>query len=292
MLAAMGLSSRGDGTDMPQEGSSSTPRLPEPARFLDDSDDEDLVASLPADEAVLSGDPLDGAAGDFVSFKRKNKPSITSSFQNSIPNFFNRRHAPPADPPRSGTPRSQNSHQHTQNGGVIPMSDDTFNHPKDGAPLDWYVEGPGRRVGYEDLTAIDWIFEYTKERQRLRALYSNATGLIGYLQKMLDSSQVWIVLIVTGLATGLIAAAIDIASDWLGDIKTGYCGAGGDGGRFYLNRYFCCWGYEEWAQCQDWVSWAKALHISSAGGKWFIEYFFFIGLSVSHHVPLPQQTEY
>ena len=115
---------------------------------------------------------------------------------------------------------------------------------KDGGPLDWYVEGPGRRVGYDDMTAIDWIFEYTKERQRLRVLYSSATGLVGYAQQLLDASQVWWVLIGTGLAVGILAACIDVASDWLGDLKTGYCKNGPGGGKFYLNKGFCCWGLE------------------------------------------------
>lgn len=115
---------------------------------------------------------------------------------------------------------------------------------KDGGPLDWYGEGPGRRVGYDDLTAIDWIFEYTKERQRLRLLYSRATTLFGYTQQLVDASQVWLVLVATGLASGVLAASIDIASDWLGDLKTGYCKSGTGGGRFYLNKLFCCWGHE------------------------------------------------
>ena len=117
-------------------------------------------------------------------------------------------------------------------------------HSKDDGPSDWYVEGPGRRVGYDDMTAIDWIFEYTKERQRLRLLRSGAEGLMGYARELLDASQVWLVLIATGVAVGVLAAGINIVSDWLGDLKLGYCSAGAGGGRFYLNRGFCCWGLE------------------------------------------------
>lgn len=115
---------------------------------------------------------------------------------------------------------------------------------KDGGAIDWYMEGPGRRVGYDDLTAIDWIFEYTKERQRQRILYSHAAGLLGHAQQMLDASQIWIVLIATGLLSGVLAAGIDVASDWLGDLKTGYCQSGPHGGQFYLNKGFCCWGHQ------------------------------------------------
>lgn len=119
----------------------------------------------------------------------------------------------------------------------------TFESKEQGL-VGWYAEGPGRRVGYDDFTAIDWIYEYAKERQRLRVLQSTATGIIGYVKQFIDASQIWWVLVCTGLVTGLVAALIDIASDWLGDLKTGICLPGEGGGRFYLNHGFCCWGLD------------------------------------------------
>lgn len=62
---------------------------------------------------------------------------------------------------------------------------------------------------------------------------------MGHVAQMLDSSQVWVVLIGTGVAAGLIAAAIDIVTNWLGDLKHGYCSQ-----TFYLSRRFCCLGLE------------------------------------------------
>jgi len=94
------------------------------------------------------------------------------------------------------------------------------------------------------LTAIDWIFEYSKERQRLRVLRANSPGLLGHLRVFADSGQIWAILVLTGIAVGAIAASIDVVSDWLGDFKTGYCSNQASGGRFYLNKYFCCWGLE------------------------------------------------
>ena len=155
-----------------------------------------------------------------------------------------------------------------------------LNDSKDGSALDWYTEGPGRRVGYDDLTAIDWIFEYTKERQRLRYLYSGATGLLGHAQQMLDASQIWIILIATGIASGVLAAGIDVASDWLADLKTGYCRTGEGGGHFYLNRGFCCWGHESLAQCQGWTSWSAAFHVRSPAGGYVVGYIFYVLYSV------------
>lgn len=284
----MASSSAGSITTQTQAEASSSQNTPSTNEILDDSDNDETFTSYSRDQAVLSNDPMndDNSSNvNVLSFKRKQKQPATAGLPKSLTTFFTRGQGSPAPTSRSGTPRL--------NGGTVqgpgPLDADgndynlntNLNHTKDGNPLDWYVEGPGRRVGYEDMTAIDWIFEYTKERQRLRVLYSSATGILGYAQRMLDASQIWVVLIVTGLAVGLIAASIDVASDWLGDIKTGYCSAGIDSGRFYLNKNFCCWGYDEGSQCKDWVPWSTALHISSMGGKWFIEYIFFIVYSVS-----------
>lgn len=168
--------------------------------------------------------------------------------------------------------------------------------PKDGVPLDWYTEGPGQRVGYDDMTAIDWIFEYTKERQRIRLLSSGSKGLLRQVRFLLDASHVWLVLIATGVAVGVVAACIDIASNWLGDIKTGYCKSEGN---YYLNKTFCCWGYDglfflisvassssaltnftEWSECQGWRPWREAFKVGSEGAGFAVEYLFYVLYSV------------
>lgn len=176
---------------------------------------------------------------------------------------------------------------------------------KDASDHDWYVEGPGRRVGYDDLTAIDWIFEYAKERQRLRFLYASASGIIGQLQQLADASQIWVILIAAGIASGAVAAFIDVASDWLADLKTGHCRNVDGDGKFYLNKVFCCWGYTgtycdrlfrdmlmenaEFAQCHDWSPWSSTLGVTAKGGSWIIEYIFFVAFSVGR-VSLASRT--
>jgi chloride channel 3/4/5 len=263
-------------------GISSSSRSPPNHPTIDDEPDIDGPAAQHSrDQEVLSDDFLDGEGADTVTFKRKQKKTTGSRFLSMLSGGrSDARHpstSPSPDPP---LPNSNRPHDlNTLEDGL--GGSHNVGGVKDGSALDWYVEGPGRRVGYEDSTAIDWIFEYTKERQRLRVLYSNSTGVLGYVRQFLDASQIWILLILTGLACGLFAAAIDVVSVWLGDMKTGYCSHGPDGGQFYLNRYFCCFGYDEFSQCQDWVSWSRAVHITSAGGKWFIEYFFFLLFSVS-----------
>lgn len=278
----MSSSSAGCLSPIDQASSSSSQSPPQPTALGDDIDPVDRTASLARDQTLLSDDPL-ADAEDIVTFKRKLKQTPGSRFLSALAGSGQSpRQSTPS--PRSGTPVQNGGRGHGHDLNILSGNRDGSNlntNAKDGTPLDWYVEGPGRRVGYDDLTAIDWIFEYTKERQRLRILYSSANGLLGYVQQFLDASQIWVVLILTGLAAGVFAAGIDVASDWLGDLKTGYCSTGEDGGRFYLNKYFCCYGYDGYAQCRDWVSWSVALHVGSTGGKWFADYFFFVIFSVS-----------
>lgn len=249
----------------------------------DDADDDDLdMFGGVEDTDILEDESTDAP----VSFKRKQKQPVLSQPARLLSAITGSRLGTPPRSPNLRSPNISGANTPTELHGLhtpnrINNGSSTLNGSKDGIPLDWYVEGPGRRVGYEDLTAIDWIFEYTKERQRLRVLHSGASGLVGYVQQLLDASQIWFILVSTGIAVGVLAAAIDVTSDWLGDLKQGYCSSGPDGGAFYLNRGFCCYGYDQGAKCVGWKPWATALGISSAGGKWFIEYFFFLLLSVT-----------
>ena len=43
----------------------------------------------------------------------------------------------------------------------------------------------------------------------------------------------------TGAAVGLNSALIAIVTDWLSDIKLGYCSTG-----WWLNQQYCCWEIE------------------------------------------------
>ncbi|KAI0887188.1 chloride channel [Annulohypoxylon maeteangense] len=275
----MASSSRNFMNTHDEEGSSSSSRSPNGLHPQTHNDERDELDNLfdGDDDGLLSDDPMSEELAEPMSFKRKQKQSIFSKPSRLLSTLTGNRLGSVS--PRS--PHSAHSGTATPTRLQLQSAPETPNIPKEGTPLDWYVEGPGRRVGYEDLTAIDWIFEYTKERQRLRVLYSSATGIIGYIQQLLDSSQIWVILVLTGIAVGALAAAIDVASDWLGDIKTGYCASGPEGGAFYLNKQFCCFGYDQGAKCLGWKPWAAALGIGSVGGKWFIEYFFFLLLSVA-----------
>jgi chloride channel 3/4/5 len=222
-----------------------------------------------------------------ISFKRKSKHKQGFSLSNllQVPlKDYNERTSPPvtSTPGRARELREQSSRNafNVSPGRLQTAGTGKWAGTKEENPLDWYVEGPGRRVGYEDSSTIDWIFEYTKERQRLRVLYTNTPGLIGYVRQLLDASHIWLVLIATGISVGVLAASIDIVSLWLGDMKGGICRNGVEGGRFYLHRRFCCWGHDDLSLCQDWITWRDALHIPSRGGAYTVEYMFFVLFSV------------
>lgn len=76
-------------------------------------------------------------------------------------------------------------------------------------------------------------------------------GLTRIIGELYSSAQGWVVLAIIGIIIGIIAAFINIVTEWLSDIKTGHCTVG-----FYLNREFCCSGYEEDELCREWRTWA------------------------------------
>ncbi|KAF9115074.1 hypothetical protein BGX27_008997 [Mortierella sp. AM989] len=114
-------------------------------------------------------------------------------------------------------------------GGMNPYHDDA---------VDWVVEGTGMRVAYDDFGTIDWIHDFAQERQRIRKMH-RIPGLAGQIAIMYDWAQGWVVVLAVGIAAGIVAGGSDIASQWLGDIKEGYCDTA-----FYLNKNFCCWGFD------------------------------------------------
>lgn len=112
---------------------------------------------------------------------------------------------------------------------------------------------------YEDFTTIDWVQDAAREQQRRKARRQERGGLmeregrIGWrrtLWEAYDAGQGWIVVTLVGIAIGLNAAFLNIVTEWLSDIKLGYCTTA-----FYLNESFCCWGAE--SGCEEWHHWSS-----------------------------------
>jgi chloride channel 3/4/5 len=101
---------------------------------------------------------------------------------------------------------------------------------------------------YEDFTTIDWVQDSAREqirrraRQKENAGFFQRDGQLGWRRKLeesYDAGQAWIVVTLVGAAIGLNAGFLNIVTEWLSDIKRGYCTTA-----FYLNENFCCWGAE------------------------------------------------
>ena len=112
---------------------------------------------------------------------------------------------------------------------------------------------------YEDFTTIDWVQDAAREQLRRRARRKHNASLfeqrgnLGWRRRLgetYDAGQAWIVVTLVGAAIGLNAGFLNIITEWLSDIKLGYCTTA-----FYLNESFCCWGDEK--GCSEWHRWSS-----------------------------------
>lgn len=112
---------------------------------------------------------------------------------------------------------------------------------------------------YEDFTTIDWVQDAAREQLRRRARRKENAGFferygrLSWRQQFseaYEAGQAWIVVTLVGAAIGLNAGFLNIVTEWLSDIKLGYCTTG-----FYLNESFCCWGAEK--GCEEWHRWSS-----------------------------------
>ncbi|KAI0358600.1 Cl-channel protein [Trametes cingulata] len=128
---------------------------------------------------------------------------------------------------------------------------------------------------YEDFTTIDWIQDSIIERnRRLRAARRQSiphrgprgevtlAWLWSRLQTIAYAGQSWFIVTLVGIGIGFNAAIISIVTEWLSDIKMGYCSVG-----WWLNQQFCCWEIEGGDEdtCEDWHQWSDVML-----ARWFI----------------------
>lgn len=128
---------------------------------------------------------------------------------------------------------------------------------------------------YEDFTTIDWVQDAVHEQARRRAKrregfgFWEKEGALGWRRKVsesYDAGQAWLVVTIVGAAIGLNSALLNIITEWLSDIKLGYCTTG-----FYLNEQFCCWGAEGGTlYCETPMNWLQIME-----GKCLLFAFFY-----------------
>ncbi|KAJ8077954.1 glycerol ethanol, ferric requiring protein [Marasmius tenuissimus] len=151
---------------------------------------------------------------------------------------------------------------------------------------------------YEDFTTIDWIEDSIYERNRRirnarqtgisedfhlndtrKRGFSNTLNWLGWqMKRAFESGQSWIVVSLVGICIGVDAALISIVTEWLSDIKMGYCSDG-----WWLNQQFCCWEIEgeETDACASWRPWST---VTLARYMIYVLFATFFSFTASHLV--------
>ena len=102
--------------------------------------------------------------------------------------------------------------------------------------------GGGGGVGsalthYDDFHTIDWLKDLARDRFRHRIIeLRRKESLWQQIVTLHDSWSGWICVLLVGLSSGLVAAIVDIGTNWCTHIKEGVCV-----NAFWLNKPQCCW---------------------------------------------------
>ncbi|KAJ7420075.1 H(+)/Cl(-) exchange transporter 3 [Willisornis vidua] len=146
--------------------------------------------------------------------------------------------------------------------------------------LDEPIPGVGT---YDDFHTIDWVREKCKDRERHRRINSKKKESAWEMTKSLyDAWSGWLVVTLTGLASGALAGLIDIAADWMTDLKEGICLSA-----LWFNHEQCCWGsnettFEERDKCPQWKTWAELIIGQAEGpGSYIMNYIMYIFWALS-----------
>ncbi|KAJ1920607.1 glycerol ethanol, ferric requiring protein [Mycoemilia scoparia] len=110
---------------------------------------------------------------------------------------------------------------------------------------------------YDEFTTVDWVYDTMTEKARALAIRRRlATGSwLSWLTLAYEAAQAWIVTFLAGAFIGLDTAMISVVTEWLSDLKIGYCSTA-----WWLNEKFCCWENEDqFGSCDDWHSWSYVL---------------------------------
>ncbi|XP_023681174.1 H(+)/Cl(-) exchange transporter 3 isoform X2 [Paramormyrops kingsleyae] len=140
--------------------------------------------------------------------------------------------------------------------------------------LDEPIPGVGT---YDDFHTIDWVREKCKDRERHRKINSKKKeSAWEFVKSLYDAWSGWLVVTLTGLAAGALAGLIDIAADWMNDLKEGVCLSS-----LWFNHEQCCWAsnettFAERDKCPQWKTWAELILGQAEGpGSYIMNYFMY-----------------
>jgi len=133
---------------------------------------------------------------------------------------------------------------------------------------------------YDDFQTIDWLKDLMRDRFRHRLLRAKTHK--SFLNKILmyhDAWSGWLCVLLVGLSAGVIAAVIDIGTNWASHLKNGICL-----NAFWLNREQCCWASRDveysnvnTEKCAQWFTWPEVFGTSGHGpGQYLLSYIMYI----------------
>uniref|UniRef100_A0A8C7QTK8 Chloride channel protein n=1 Tax=Oncorhynchus mykiss TaxID=8022 RepID=A0A8C7QTK8_ONCMY len=142
-----------------------------------------------------------------------------------------------------------------------------------------FLDEPFPDVGtYEDFHTIDWLREKSRDTDRHRKITTKSKESYWELIKsLLDAWSGWVVMLLIGMLTGTLAGVIDLAVDWMTDLKEGVCLSA-----FYYSHEQCCWTsnettFDDRDKCPQWQKWAELMTGHSEGaGAYVLNYFLYV----------------
>lgn len=110
---------------------------------------------------------------------------------------------------------------------------------------------------FEDFQTTDWLHDnllYHKRRSKTSPS-STVTSSIpdsSRIWSIYESIQTYVILTIVGICIGTTAAVLNVMTEYLSNIRTGYCTTA-----LYLNRNFCTWGELDEHQATTWVEYSR-----------------------------------
>lgn len=118
---------------------------------------------------------------------------------------------------------------------------------------------------YADFHTIDWVHEKNKDKKRHKFIHEQGSiSWKGKCEKWFDAASGWLIVLLVGIAAGLVAGFIDVSVEWMTDFKVGVCAE--PNSSIFYDETTCCWLSEdtrvELDNCTWWKTWAELAHLS------------------------------
>uniref|UniRef100_A0A8C9VK73 Chloride channel protein n=1 Tax=Scleropages formosus TaxID=113540 RepID=A0A8C9VK73_SCLFO len=131
---------------------------------------------------------------------------------------------------------------------------------------------------YEDFHTIDWLREKSRDTDRHRKIASRSKeSFWEFTKSLLDAWSGWVVMLLIGLLSGTLAGVIDLAVDWMTDLKEGVCLSA-----LWYSHEQCCWTsnettFDDRDKCPQWQTWSELMTGHAEGaGAYVLNYFLYV----------------